>query len=194
MSIEAMKKAQPLISTEHGPWIPSTHPGEEGESYCRRCLLRDKFLGSRQCDPHIVAPPPRQPEPLTDEEITAWISQATPEKLNAMLDFARAIDAANGTKENMKISATVTKTTNVNFELNPKENFSELLREFNESIFETDESGLINFICSQLTDDPYFIQGVGPVQYSSSFDWEHTDENVVLLYNTSIDNCEVHHE
>lgn len=95
----------------------------------------------------------------------------------------------------MKISATVTKTTNVNFELNPKENFSELLKDFNESIFETDESGLINFICLQLTDDPYFIEGVGHVEYSNSLgDWEHVDENVVLLYNTSIDNCEVHHE
>lgn len=56
---------EPMISTEHGPWIPSTHPGEEGESYCKRCLLRDKFLGSRQCDPHIVpTPAAQQQEPV----------------------------------------------------------------------------------------------------------------------------------
>ena len=56
---EQPAQQEPVISTAHGPWIPSTHPGEEGESYCKRCLLRDKFLGSRQCDPHIV--PPEQP-------------------------------------------------------------------------------------------------------------------------------------
>lgn len=42
------------ISTAHGPWIPSSHPGEEGESYCQRCMLRDKFITSRACRPHIV--------------------------------------------------------------------------------------------------------------------------------------------
>lgn len=57
--LKSEQQAEPVISTAHGPWIPSTHPGEEGESYCKRCLLRDKFLGSRQCDPHIV--PPEQP-------------------------------------------------------------------------------------------------------------------------------------
>jgi hypothetical protein len=45
---------EPTISTEHGPWVESNHPGEEGETYCKRCRLRDKFLGKRQCDPHIV--------------------------------------------------------------------------------------------------------------------------------------------
>ena len=45
---------EPAISTEHGPWVKSNIKGEEGESYCKRCLLRDKFLGSRSCDPHIT--------------------------------------------------------------------------------------------------------------------------------------------
>lgn len=48
-----LQQHEPVISTKHGPWIESKHPGEEGESYCQRCLLRDKFLGSRECEPHI---------------------------------------------------------------------------------------------------------------------------------------------
>lgn len=42
------------ISTEHGPWIPSTAPGEEGETHCQRCLCRNVFRHSKECSPHIV--------------------------------------------------------------------------------------------------------------------------------------------
>jgi len=44
------------ISTEHGPWIPSNYSAEEGEKYCQRCLMRHKFLGAKDCTPHIVYP------------------------------------------------------------------------------------------------------------------------------------------
>lgn len=57
------REGEPSISTEHGPWKASTYVGEEGEQYCTRCMLRDKFLGSRKCTPHTVftAPPKEQP-------------------------------------------------------------------------------------------------------------------------------------
>ena len=44
---DTQPKVEPVISTTHGPWIESTHPGEEGETYCERCLLRIKFFGVR---------------------------------------------------------------------------------------------------------------------------------------------------
>jgi len=64
------KPAEPVISTEHGPWIKSKHPGEDDESYCERCLLRDKFLGSRACKPHITyAPTSTQAQPAKREPL-----------------------------------------------------------------------------------------------------------------------------
>ncbi len=44
-------KAEPTISTEHGPWAASTI--HEGERYCTRCNIRDVFAHQRPCDPHI---------------------------------------------------------------------------------------------------------------------------------------------
>lgn len=42
----------PKISTEHGPWLPSRY--HEDETYCQRCLIRDKFSSARGCTPHLV--------------------------------------------------------------------------------------------------------------------------------------------
>lgn len=39
------------ISVEHGPWVPSSL--HEGETYCKRCLMRSIFLGKKKCEPHI---------------------------------------------------------------------------------------------------------------------------------------------
>ena len=66
-AIEAWnRRAQPTaeskISTQHGPWLPSREI--EGESYCQRCLLRDKFLGQRGCIPHT--------ETLKETNMTLW--------------------------------------------------------------------------------------------------------------------------
>ncbi len=104
-----LKAAQePFISTEHGPWIESKHPGEEGESYCQRCLMRFKFLGARRCDPHIVAsaPSPAQRKPLTDEQLRDALRTCPHDTVENMRvrwlyakDFARAIEAAHGIKE-----------------------------------------------------------------------------------------------
>lgn len=91
----------------------------------------------------------------------------------------------------MKISAEVRQSMHVQFALNPNEDFNTLLKEFNETIFETDEAGLIDFICGQLTSDPYFVEGIGPVQYSNSLNWELADEGTVLMYNTYKDEQEV---
>lgn len=62
-------QAAPEISTEHGPWVES--PTHEGETYCKRCLVRSVFAGHKKCEPHIVsapaAPQPAQ-QPLTDDD------------------------------------------------------------------------------------------------------------------------------
>jgi hypothetical protein len=50
----------PEVSTEHGPWVPSTL--HEGETYCKRCLLRSAFLGARECEPHIKESTPPAPQ------------------------------------------------------------------------------------------------------------------------------------
>lgn len=91
----------------------------------------------------------------------------------------------------MKISAEVRQSIYVQFELNPNEDFDTLLKEFNETIFETDKAGLIDFICGQLTSDPYFIEGIGPVEYSNGLNWEFAQDETVLLYNTYKDEQEV---
>ena len=102
-AITALRQAleteqEPVISTDHGPWIPSTHFREEGETYCKRCLLRDKFFGSRQCDPHIVYGDPPQRKPwvgLTDEEVgTLTVFDGLHHVETPLLaDFIRAIEA-----------------------------------------------------------------------------------------------------
>ena len=80
-AIEAALKergGEASISTEHGPWKASTYAGEEGEQYCTRCMLRDKFLGSRECTPRIVytAPPKAQPmSDVGDSAFETWFSE-----------------------------------------------------------------------------------------------------------------------
>lgn len=49
------------VSTEHGPWIESTI--HEGETYCKRCLVRSVFAGHKKCEPHAVAVPAAQAVP-----------------------------------------------------------------------------------------------------------------------------------
>jgi hypothetical protein len=79
---------QQTVSTEHGPWLESKHPGEEGESYCKRCLLRFKFLGARSCTPHIVeATAARQAADVIES------LQAEVERLKAAAKYAEHIDA-----------------------------------------------------------------------------------------------------
>lgn len=100
--ITALKKQleqEPVISTDHGPWLPSTHPGEEGETYCKRCLLRDKFFGSRQCDPHFVYKDPPQRKPLTETEIRTLRRDLAGTLDVQYVTFARAIEAAHGIGE-----------------------------------------------------------------------------------------------
>ncbi len=72
MALAVQPEQEPTISTKHGPWVESKHPGEEGEKYCQRCLLRDKFLGSRSCDPHIVY---TVPKPQPQQEAVALAEQ-----------------------------------------------------------------------------------------------------------------------
>jgi len=71
----AQDPVQQTISTEHGPWLESKHPGEEGECYCKRCLLRDKFLGARPCTPHIVEES-AAPQAVPAEKRTLWKAEA----------------------------------------------------------------------------------------------------------------------
>jgi hypothetical protein len=67
------EQAQPVISAEHGPWLPSMH---EGETYCQRCKVRSVFASQRKCDPHIATEQAQPAVPaLTDERIelvAAW--------------------------------------------------------------------------------------------------------------------------
>jgi hypothetical protein len=48
--------AEPIVSTEHGPWVDS--PLYDGEKYCKRCNIRSIFADKRKCDPHTAPQPP----------------------------------------------------------------------------------------------------------------------------------------
>lgn len=71
----------PEISTEHGPWVESNI--HEGETYCKRCLVRSVFAGHKKCEPHIVsapaAPQPAQQDakPIYQYQLATggWIDQ-----------------------------------------------------------------------------------------------------------------------
>jgi hypothetical protein len=98
-------QAEPRISTEHGPWIPSKNSAERGETYCQRCLTRDKFRGARACEPHIVydqQPAPAQPlVMLSDDEISAMEACTTEEgptqdELNRARSVLVALRVRNG--------------------------------------------------------------------------------------------------
>lgn len=69
------------VSTEHGPWIESNI--HNGETYCKRCLVRSVFAGHKKCEPHIVsapaAPQPAQQDakPIYQYQLATggWIDQ-----------------------------------------------------------------------------------------------------------------------
>lgn len=67
MSKAQLSQGEPTISTEHGPWVPSTM--HEGETHCQRCKLRSVYADARKCEPHISTPPAAAEGALTYEQI-----------------------------------------------------------------------------------------------------------------------------
>lgn len=87
-------QAVPEISTEHGPWVESNI--HEGETYCKRCLVRSVFAGHKKCEPHIVsAPAAPQPAQQSLAEKDALLRQA----LEALEPFELSTSLAERTAE-----------------------------------------------------------------------------------------------
>lgn len=76
--------AEPRISTEHcslaerqSHQASVNYPSDD--LYCPRCQCSERFLQSRQCEPHIVydAPPPAEVPLLTPGEVALmWVSES----------------------------------------------------------------------------------------------------------------------